>query len=1168
MRLDRIELIRFGHFSARQIDLTPRDPDFHLVYGDNEAGKSTLLRGISALFFGVPARTPDVHSCKGSELRLGATISSGGKIFSFRRRKGTTGTLLSPQDAQIEEASLAVFLKELDHERFEQFFGLNHQRLREGGEELLHGKGDVGSALFQAAGLLGLRGLLEGIDSEAKELFSPRSRGKTIGNALEEYKHCRAETRRLAISAVVVKDKQAAIDRVKQTQESLKSEAQALQQDLVKLGRVARNKPDVARLQDLRAVLCGFDSVPDLPRDARKTRDEAATLLASAAGQVHSLKVQIAQRKERIQTLPASATFKLHAKDIEELNSGISDYVRAVSDRPKRVAEQEDAVRLAQGEWSEIWRKRPIKDADELKGPYSQKGDILVLMTAHARLTAELEQANEQLANSQLELERIDGDLERHPEPGDPSVLIAAIEQAKLLGDTDSAVARLESDIKRMTVETKRDLDALDLWSGSLDGLEALTVPLAATLDRYGREWDDIEGKRQELRTRLFHVQDTIRKVQAERDRLIGKVGNAGEKELADARARRDNVWRLIRDTAFDKTLPEKDARRQSGSSAPLPESFEEHLRLADQIADLRFTHAKDVAIHDRLTRDFETTCAEQRIVEQQLADLNGTEAEVRGRWISEWKGLGMQPLLPAEMRDWMQLRQGILERQSRRREMEAELHLLRERIRAAAVQIENCLKNLGSLVTAEAHSLGVLISVAQSLARQSEDGRRAVADLRKRKESLSIEKQSARFQDCKNKLARWQDKWLPLVKALLLPADSTPSKVGEALVVLERVFEHLKEADRLQHRVTRIGDNIEEFEKKVSRLIAAIAPPLGALAPQVAAADLHARYVEAGKAETERDTLEAENVADELLIADYSGQIEAATITLRQLRKLAQTDNDLDLDRIIGQSEQKTEKQDEYNRIASGLIERNAVSDLHQVEDEACSYELDLLNAEIARKEGRQRSLQDELITTGSEHGRLLQDFESLEANEESTLQSQGAEEALARIRSAVKQYVRLTVASEVLTRAIDSYRQKHQGPVLSRASELFSTLTCGEHRGLTTAFGADDRPVLVAIRKSGEQVEVEGLSDGTRDQLYLALRLAGIEHHIETVMPCPVIFDDILINSDDQRSEAVLRVIGDLAKRTQVLFFTHHRHLLALGNEAGAQVHELKELANIATA
>lgn len=150
------------------------------------------------------------------------------------------------------------------------------------------------------------------------------------------------------------------------------------------------------------------------------------------------------------------------------------------------------------------------------------------------------------------------------------------------------------------------------------------------------------------------------------------------------------------------------------------------------------------------------------------------------------------------------------------------------------------------------------------------------------------------------------------------------------------------------------------------------------------------------------------------------------------------------------------------------GLIERNALSDVGPIEEEASGYGLDSLQSEIASSEDRLKTLQDEVFTTGSEHGKLLQEFERLQSSDESTLQAQKAEDVLARVRPAVAQYLRLRLASEVLQRAIELYREKHQGPVLDRASELFSSLILGEYCGLTTAFGNDDKPVLVAIRKS----------------------------------------------------------------------------------------------------
>jgi len=231
----------------------------------------------------------------------------------------------------------------------------------------------------------------------------------------------------------------------------------------------------------------------------------------------------------------------------------------------------------------------------------------------------------------------------------------------------------------------------------------------------------------------------------------------------------------------------------------------------------------------------------------------------------------------------------------------------------------------------------------------------------------------------------------------------------------------------------------------------------------------------------------------------------------------------------------------------------------VRDIEEEASGHDLDSLRSRIVSGENHHKELQDEVFKTGSEYGTLFQEFERLQASDQSTAEAQKAEDALGRVRPAIEQYLRLQIASEVVLRAIESYREKHQGPVLARASELFSSLTLGDYSGLTTGFGENDKTVLVAVRRNKDNIEIEGLSDGTRDQLYLALRLAAIENHVETVSSCPVILDDILINADDARASATLKVLANLAMLTQVLFFTHHRHLEGLGRDAGAHVVEL---------
>jgi uncharacterized protein YhaN len=137
------------------------------------------------------------------------------------------------------------------------------------------------------------------------------------------------------------------------------------------------------------------------------------------------------------------------------------------------------------------------------------------------------------------------------------------------------------------------------------------------------------------------------------------------------------------------------------------------------------------------------------------------------------------------------------------------------------------------------------------------------------------------------------------------------------------------------------------------------------------------------------------------------------------------------------------------------------------------------------------------------------------------------------------------------LLRREIERYRVSHQGPLLSRASALFTQLTLGSYARLETDYNEKDQPVLVGVRTDGGHVGVEGMSDGTRDQLYLSLRLASLEHYLAHNEALPFIVDDILIQFDDYRAKAALQVLAEISTKTQVIFFTHHRRLAELACE-----------------
>ena len=196
MRLLSLELEKFGAFETLRIAFRP-EARLHVVYGPNEAGKSTALAAVGALLFGVPERTPYASRFPG-QLRVGAEIvAADGRSLKFWRRKGRKNTLLGDSGSPLPDDALAPFLGGLSQEVFERSFGLDANRLRAGGDEMLQADGDVGASLLAAAsGLRGLAELRRSLDDEADGVFAPRAgKDRRFYQALERFNAARAAIR-------------------------------------------------------------------------------------------------------------------------------------------------------------------------------------------------------------------------------------------------------------------------------------------------------------------------------------------------------------------------------------------------------------------------------------------------------------------------------------------------------------------------------------------------------------------------------------------------------------------------------------------------------------------------------------------------------------------------------------------------------------------------------------------------------------------------------------------------------------------------------------------------------------------------------------------------------------------------------------------------------------
>ncbi len=142
-------------------------------------------------------------------------------------------------------------------------------------------------------------------------------------------------------------------------------------------------------------------------------------------------------------------------------------------------------------------------------------------------------------------------------------------------------------------------------------------------------------------------------------------------------------------------------------------------------------------------------------------------------------------------------------------------------------------------------------------------------------------------------------------------------------------------------------------------------------------------------------------------------------------------------------------------------------------------------------------------------------------------------------RRRELLAQESALTLAIEAMGEADAGLRERFTPMVAARAAEIFAGLTGGRYDEITLA-----RDLSAKTRRAGDAVgrEADYLSQGTKDQLYLALRLAVCDLVLPEEQACPIVLDDALAAFDQARMERALDMLKELSKKRQVLLFTCH--------------------------
>jgi hypothetical protein len=379
----------------------------------------------------------------------------------------------------------------------------------------------------------------------------------------------------------------------------------------------------------------------------------------------------------------------------------------------------------------------------------------------------------------------------------------------------------------------------------------------------------------------------------------------------------------------------------------------------------------------------------------------------------------------------------------------------------------------------------------------------------------------------------------------------------------LEALFEELKDADNAYKRIYGMDKDEERFAAAVTQLTQRIGLDVGERTPAEVTQSL-VRLL--GKAQADAASLQklrarVGELEEEVIEARQD--IQFAEQSLAGLRVEAGVTSDEELGPVGERSQQKRLLASRLETVLQQIHQSGEGLSIDELEKEARELTPDQVGDKLSQLDTRLSDLASERDAKRDHRQSLLVHIQALDGSSKAAEAAERAEQLLAGIVPDAEQYLRLTIARLILEERMERYRQDNQTPVLRRAGELFAKLTLGSFSGLRDEVDENGQPVLLGVRPDRTEVGVKGMSDGARDQLFLALRLATIELQRDQQDPLPFVVDDILVGFDDERSKACLEVLAEFAQKTHVLVFTHHMMVAqaanGLGKGKGVYVHEL---------
>ncbi len=1159
-----LRLLRYGALTDVALAL---GPGVTVVVGPNEAGKSTTLAALGDLLWGLPLKHPLSALVPRAQVRLSAELEDGTTVVR------TSRGLFAPDGLTRAEHPWGAD-GEAHRTSWTTSYGLDHTALRRGGQEVCAGSGDLAEVVFTAREGQGVHDLLAHLRERADELYKDHrgNRGVAVRRALVEHTAAReavaAATTRA--SAVV-----AAEERVAALREQVASATErelAAARERAGAERQQRCWADAAALSAVRAELVGASgaelvgaSGAVLDEAALTAWDEAVAALGAARQAREALADDVARWRSEQQRLVREPHLVLDEAAVTALH----EQARAREDDRARAgalhAEADGHERAARAALGQLGADAGVGIGELLAvlgGPADVATQLDRAADEHARLQATAAAAAEALssARSAAAVAEAGGAL---PDP----TLVAPVAEAVRVLEADGSPAARWREARELAAAAGASRRERLLEAGAtspdggapppptaewVSGAGTALVAARSAEEAAAREQDDAREALEVARAAVAEV----------------AVPTVDAEAVAVLRAERDAVWARMRAVLTGAPGTPRDAVTGAGSgddgagrvgagnaveAGALAGALTAALAAADAGADALLAAA---ALTARAAATRQALAERTDAVEAAgaaLVDARGERERAEAAYALGWEvaGTAAPPVGEAEA-----VRRALVQAAAADRavaEHTGRAGRAGDESASWAARLSDLLTTAGcprAVGAADATALEALLAAARELVAVSDGSREA--RLQRRGAAAAVSVAETAVADGTEALHRWQERWTALLAAADLPAVLDPVGWASRRTLLAAAAQAATEADRRRAEAAAAGAAWESFAAAAA---AAGARHGGAGAePAAVVAALWARLTSARRDEgiwEDRQRALTTAAADDDRLAHEQARARAAVAAVRALPALAEVSDEREEAAVIERSRRVLALRERESELLRGVAASAGpaadVEELLTTLEGVDAERLDQLArdaGEAAAAAGAARDAARDALTTASLALAQLTDGGSAAARR--ALE----QEKLAALAEVAERYAVAHLQRTVLAQQVQAHADQHASPLLHEAGQLLERLTDGRWVGIAARGGGAGRSLDV-VDGAGEHHETSQLSEGTADQVFLALRLAGIAQlqgeRARAGRPAlPVVLDDALMTFDDARATRALGVCADLG--LQVVVLTHHDHLGSL--------------------